>query len=233
MNSELLNKVTQGDCLEVMQRIEDKSIDMILTDIPYGEVNRSSNGLRNLDKGIADVCNIDLDLMLKEFDRLVKGSVYIFCGIEQVSLLRKGLVNLGFSTRLVIWEKTNPSPMNGQHIWLSSIECCVFGKKKNATFNEHCKSSVLRFPCGRNKIHPTEKPLSLFEYLINTSTNEGDLVLDNCAGSFTTAIACENTKRNWICIEKENNYCEIGEKRIIENKKRLNLSLFDNCSIIK
>jgi site-specific DNA-methyltransferase (adenine-specific) len=72
-----------------------------------------------------------------------------------------------------------------------------------------------------NKLHPTQKPVALFEYLIRTYSNEGDLVLDNCAGSFTTAIASENLKRNWICIEKEAEYCAIGEKRIAENRERL------------
>jgi len=68
------------------------------------------------------------------------------------------------------------------------------------------------------KSHPTQKPVALFEYLIKTYTNEGDLVLDNCAGSFTTAIASMNLKRNWICIEQDETYCEIGRKRIAENK---------------
>lgn len=67
-----------------------------------------------------------------------------------------------------------------------------------------------------------------FEYLIKTYTNEGDLVLDNCAGSFTTAIASDNLKRNWICIEKEAEYCAIGEKRIKENRERLRN--IDNCA---
>ena len=76
--------------------------------------------------------------------------------------------------------------------------------------------------------HPTQKPVALFEYFIKTYTNEGDLVLDNCAGSFTTAIASENLKRNWICIEKEAEYCEIGRKRIEENRERLRM--LDNCA---
>jgi len=71
--------------------------------------------------------------------------------------------------------------------------------------------------------HPTQKPVALYEYLIKTYTNEGDLVLDNCAGSFTTAVACDNLNRKWICIEQEQKYCEIGEKRIEENKQRLKL----------
>jgi site-specific DNA-methyltransferase (adenine-specific) len=74
------------------------------------------------------------------------------------------------------------------------------------------------------EFHPTQKPVALFEYLIKTYSNEGDLVLDNCAGSFTTAIAADNIRRNWICIEKEAEYCEIGRQRIEENRKRLLLN---------
>jgi site-specific DNA-methyltransferase (adenine-specific) len=73
--------------------------------------------------------------------------------------------------------------------------------------------TVQDFNCDRG-LHPTQKPVALFEYLIRTYTNEGDMVLDNCAGSFTTAIACINTKRNYICIEKDEKYFEIGKKRI-------------------
>ena len=65
-------------------------------------------------------------------------------------------------------------------------------------------------------LHPTQKPVALFEYLIKTYTNEGDLVLDNTAGSCTTAVAAKTLKRNWICIEKEQKYCEVGKKRLDE-----------------
>ena len=210
-------ELIQGDCLEVMKDISDKSIDMILTDIPYGVVNRVSNGLRNLDKGLADVLDFSLGEMVTKFCRVTKGSMYVFCGTEQVSDIRKQMVLNGLSTRLVIWNKTNPSPMNGQHIWLSSIECCVYGKFKNATFNEHCKGSVLNFPCGRGKVHPTEKPLKLFEYIVRVSSNENDTILDPFAGSGTTGVACKNLNRNFIGIELDPEYFKVAEKRISEN----------------
>jgi site-specific DNA-methyltransferase (adenine-specific) len=76
-----------------------------------------------------------------------------------------------------------------------------------------------------NRIHPTQKPVDLLEYLIKTYTNENETVLDNCAGSFTTAVACDNTNRNWICIEKEEEYCNIGLTRINDNRERLSLPL--------
>lgn len=79
-------------------------------------------------------------------------------------------------------------------------------------------------------IHPTQKPVPLFEYLIRTYTNKGDTVLDNCAGSFTTAVACDNTNRNWICMEKEEEYCNIGLTRINDNRERLSLPLLDSIN---
>lgn len=75
----------------------------------------------------------------------------------------------------------------------------------------------LEIPYDTTKFHPTQKPTALFEYLIKTYTNEGDLVLDNCAGSGTTAIACMNTKRNYLLIEKEEKYIEVINKRIAEH----------------
>ncbi len=72
-----------------------------------------------------------------------------------------------------------------------------------------------------NVLHPTQKPLSLFEYLIKTYTNEGDLVLDNCMGSGTTAVACQNLNRNCIGIEKDLNFFEIATKRVLENKIKI------------
>lgn len=100
--------------------------------------------------------------------------------------------------------------------------------------DEYYPKSIQEFSMAghrKGRLHPTQKPVALFEYLIKTYTNEGDLVLDNCAGSFTTAIAAENTKRNWICIEQLEEYCEIGKKRINENRVRL--GILDNCDIIK
>lgn len=98
-----------------------------------------------------------------------------------------------------------------------------FESKIDTFNNEYYPTSILEFSNANKKglLHPTQKPVALFEYLIKTYTNEGDLVLDNCAGSFTTAIAAENTKRNWICMEQLEEYCEIGKKRIEENRIKL------------
>ena len=210
----MLNKIHLGDCLELMKDIPDKSIDMILTDIPYGKVSRTSNGLRNLDKGKADAIDFNLDEIIIGLCRVTKGSIYVFCAIKQVSSIRDLLIQNKMSTRLIIWEKSNPSPMNGDKIWLSGVECCVYGKFPKATFNLHCKNTVLKYPCGRSKIHPTQKPLKMFEDLILASSNEGDTILDPFIGSGTTAIACINTNRNFVGIEKDEHYFNLANERL-------------------
>ncbi|MFC2088192.1 DNA-methyltransferase [Calditrichota bacterium] len=201
-----LNHIYNIDCLDGLKQIESNTAELVLTDIPYSVVSRDSNGLRVLDKESADIMTFDIDQFLAELVRVCKGSIYVFCGTEQVSFIRDYLVKAGLSTRLIIWEKSNPSPMNGDYIWLSGVETCVFGKFAGATFNEHCKNSVLKFPTGRSKIHPTEKPLKLFKYLVEVSSKEGDLVIDPCIGSGTTAIACMETKRNYIGFELYEEY---------------------------
>ena len=206
--------LVQGDCMELMQRMPDLSVELTLADIPYGEVSRVSGGLRNLNRGKADEITFSLSGWLSETVRITSGSVYVFCGIEQVSELRAGLVNSGFSTRLCIWEKTNPSPMNGKHIWLSGVECCVFGKRPGSVFNLHCKNTVWRYPSVRSKDHPTQKPLALMEYLISASTNPRDRVLDSCMGSGTTGVAAVRTGRRFIGMELDKGYFKIAQDRI-------------------
>jgi DNA modification methylase len=211
------------DCLEGMKAIPDGSVDLVLTDIPYGEVNRNSNGLRNLDKAAADIVTFDIHELTKTLCAKTKGSVYMFCGTEQVSEIRKTMVEQGLSTRLIIWEKTNPSPMNGEYMWLSGVECCVYGKKSGGTFNLRCKNSVLRYPCGEHDIHPTQKPVDMFRYLIQASSNEGDTVLDPFMGSGTTAVACIKEKRHFIGFELNKEYYDKACLRIDAVKRQLTL----------
>ena len=211
-----------NDCMKILPTLGNKSVDLVVTDIPYNEVNRKHGSLRKLDKGKADIITFDLDMFVSELARVTKGSIYIFCGTEQVSDIRKILVQNKMSTRLCIWEKTNPSPMNGDKIWLSGIECCVFGRFPNATFNEHCKNTVFRYPCGRNKLHPTQKPLELIEKLVLASSNEGDTVLDPCMGSGTTGVACKKNNRNFIGIEMDGEFYNIASRRIEVRRSKLN-----------
>ena len=197
-----------GDCMEFLPEMPAKSVHLNITDIPYGSVDIKNNSIRNYDKGDANAITFNLEDFLKETVRITKGSIYIFCGTEQLGYIRHYFNNNGLTTRLCIWEKTNPSPMNGEYMWLSGIECCVYGRFPKATFNEHCKNSVWRYPIVPNQIHETQKPLELIKYLVKVSSNEGDMVHDYCMGSGTTLQACKATNRNFTGFEIRNNWEE-------------------------
>ena len=91
-------------------------------------------------------------------------------------------------------------------------------KKRGATFNEHCKNTVWKYPCVRGAVHPTQKPVSLIEYIVNTSSNVGDTVFDPFMGSGTTGIACLNSKRKFLGIEKNKEFFDIAYNRISKYK---------------
>ena len=163
-------------------------------------------------KGAADVETMSIGSVADTL--AVAASVYVFCGTEQVSPLRSGFVALRMSTRLAVWEKTNPSPINGEHLWLSSVEACVFARSRGAVFNEHCASPVWRGPSDREVDgHPTPKPRWLIERLVQASSGYGQTVLDPFMGSGTTLVAAKNLGRKAIGIEIEERYCEIAAQR--------------------
>jgi DNA modification methylase len=205
-----------GDCRDILPTLP--KVDAVITDIPYGEVNRASAGLRNLDKGAADVETCDLAEVLQVL--ALGQSVYVWCGTEQVSELRAGLVAAGYSTRLGVWEKSNPSPMNGQYLWLSALECCVYGKRAGAHFAEFCKAPVWRGPTAEKEDHPTPKPVWLMERQILASVKANGTVLDAFMGSGTTGVACASLGRAFIGIEREAKYFDIACRRIEDAQRQ-------------
>lgn len=211
-------KLLQGDCMELMNNIPNESIDLVLTDIPYNEVNRKDNGLRKLDKENADILTFDLINFLEQLYDKAKSTIIIFCGKEQVSIIHSFFNNKqkkGKGTvRQLIWEKSNPSPMNGQHIYLSGVENAIWFKKRGGTFNAHCKNTVFKYPIGRSKLHPTEKNHLLLQELILDNSNENDLILDPCMGSGSTGVVALQNNRNFLGIELNQNYFEIAKNRL-------------------
>jgi len=220
-----LGKIHNIDCLEFMRKVPDDYFDLVLTDIPYEECDIENNGLwtkawDNMEK--ADKKTFDIEIFLKEIDRICCGSFYIFCGIEQISTITK-YFKKKHTTRLIIWEKTNPTPINAEYVFLSGIESCVWAKKGGSTFNEFFKNTVFKYPKGEDKTdHPTTKPINLFKEFIRISTNEGNKIFDPCIGSGTTAIASQSLGRKWCGCELEPDYIEIANKRL----SKVQLSLF-------
>ncbi len=244
-------ELIQGDCLEKMKDIPDKSIDMILCDLPYGTTACKWDTI------------IPFEPLWEQYKRIIKDNGAIVLTASQP-----------FTSALVM---SNPEMFKYEWIWFKNVptgmaqsryspmkyheSVLVFSKNTIKVFNKimeervgkgkdcynyehycgennHVKmdkvkkfynaklvnpSSVLLFnvaPNRKDKLHPTQKPVALFEYLIKTYTNEGDLVLDNCMGSGTTGVACKNINRNFIGIELDPEYFKIAEKRINETLRK-------------
>ena len=242
-----INKIHQGDCIEIMKNIDDKSVDVILCDLPYGVTNRNK-----WDR------IIPIDLLWKEYKRILKEKGIIILTATQPFASRLIMSNLEMFRYDLIWEKplatgflnANRMPLRNHEsilVFYNSLpiynpqntegkpykmvrrsDSTDYGEVKNLhqeTNNVDGKrfpKSVIKFSSDKEKIHPTQKPLALFEYLILTYSEKNALVLDNCMGSGTTAVACLNLNRNFIGIELEQKYVDIGNQRIMEVKSGCN-----------
>lgn len=212
-----------GDCMETMSKIPNNFADLTLTDIPYSGVTKNgeerakySGQLRKIDKENADIITFEINKFLEELYRITKGTIIVFCGQNQLSEIFNFFKNKSKdgSTRQLIWKKTNPSPMNGQHMYLSACENAVWFKKRKTTFNANCKSNVFEFSNGRSKLHPTEKNHELLKELILDNSNYGDLVFDPCMGSGSHLLVARNEGRRVLGIEINEEYFKIAEERI-------------------
>lgn len=230
MSSQIIN----DDCYNALKNIDNNSINLILTDPPYN-ISRESNFTKNstntkfnkisIDFGDWDKEELDLDLLFSEFKRVLKpgGTVVIFYDVWKSERLKQVAENYGFrQPRICQWVKNNPTPINSKINYLSNaIEFFfTFVKGKNPTFNSKYDKGIYNYPLCHGKertSHPTQKPLELFKEIIIKHSNPGDLVLDTFAGVLTTAQACDDVGRDWICIERDEIYCEIGRKRINSN----------------
>lgn len=232
--------IYNDDCMNVVKTIDDKSLQCIITDLPfdivtdYGkERSKYSGQLRKLDKGNADVLTFDLDDFLNEIARVSDGCIYLFCGYQQLSQIFNFFhSHKDFMVRVCYWHKTNPSPMNGQHMYLNAVEPIVFAKRRKKTFNARCchnwfefeqdeeyldfikHKEVFELATKKSKIHPTEKPSDLLKQMILDSTEEFDTVADFCGGSFSTGVASLTLNRPFIGVELDNAYFEVAKERL-------------------
>lgn len=235
----------QGDCLELMNDISDKSVDAIITDLPYGTTQAKWDVI------------IPFEPLWEQYKRIIKdnGAIVLF-GTEPFSshLRLSNLKNYKYDW---IWDKVkgtgflnakrqpmrnhelisvfykkqctyNPQKTYGHKMKKSyrrkELQTEVYGQMKN----DYTYESTERYPRSiqvfstdtqNSSLHPTQKPVALIEYLIRTYTNEGELVLDSCAGSMTTGIAAINTNRKIICIENNKEIFEVGRNRVVEHLK--------------
>ena len=231
----------EGDCLEIMKDIPDKSIDMILCDLPYGTTACKWDNV------------ILFEPLWEQYNRIIKdnGAIVLFGSEPFSSNLR--MSNMKCYKYDWKWIKTKPSGhLNAKKQPLRAVEdICVFYNKQPiynpqnliyGEFDNNRKSrskkekgkyiygkekdfgisnakgypkNILKYSNSNNKLkHPTQKPVDLLEYLIKTYTNENEIVLDNCMGSGSTCVACKNTNRRFIGIELDKKYFDIAVDRI-------------------
>lgn len=231
-----------GDCLQLIDRIDDKSVDCIITDLPYEQTHNDWDEI------------IPFEPLWEQYKRIIKdnGAIILFGnGMFTAKLMMSNPKMWRYN---LIWQKTQPVGfLNAKRMPMRSHEdICVFYKKL-PTYNpqkttgharkvskaEHkvgCKKtkdygqhglttydSTERYPTSvwrfakdiqKSALHPTQKPLALLEELVKTYTNEGDLVVDSCMGSNTTGLACLNLNRQYIGIEKDDEIYEIAKQRV-------------------
>ena len=229
--------ILKGDCFDLIKDIDSKSVDLILVDPPY-LISRSSNfknysddasqelitkyGKVSIDFGEWDKGELDWDLLFKEYYRILKdsGTLIIFYDVWKSNDIKSMADKYKFKQpRVGQWQKTNPVPINSKLNYLSNaIEFFfTFVKGKKPTFHSVYDNGVYKYPICHGKErydHPTQKPLALISDIINKHSNEGDVVLDNFAGTGTTAHACILNNRNYIVIERDDKYFDILKSRV-------------------
>ena len=231
-------QLLNGDCLQLMKQIPNKSIDMILCDLPYGTTECKWDTI------------IPFELLWEQYKRIIKnnGAIVLFGKQPFTSeLIHSNLTMYKYS---LVWRKDNhDNPLMAKKRFLNVTEeinvfyekQCLYNpqgvvmvnkltkqgrggslSQKNSRSNEYVQEytnypkNILEFKRDLPNIHPTQKPVALLEYLIKTYTNEGETVLDNCMGSGSTGVACVNTGREFIGIELDENYYNIAKNRILQ-----------------
>ena len=238
------SKLYNGDCIEVMKEFPDKSVDLFLTDLPYGVLNKRSGW---------DKC-IPYDEMWKQVNRVSKENAPFITTSKQPFTSELIISNLKDFRYCWIWEKSKATGyLNSKRMPLVAHEEVVVFYKKMPVYNPqmtkgepydkgtavrdtthysqqkkaiHVKNeegtryprSVVYFKTaeGEGKLHPTQKPVKMYEYFINTYSNEGDVVVDITMGSGTTGLAAQNTNRNFIGIELDIEYYNVAKNRLLK-----------------
>lgn len=245
-----LNKIYLGDCLKIMPSIDNSSIDMILCDLPYGttqckwdEILPFDELWRQYERIIKQNGAIVLfgsepfssylrlsNIKLFKYDWIwdkIKGTGFL--NAKKQPMRNHEIISVFYKSQCTYNYQKTFGHINKKSFRKKHLQTEVYGKMTKDYLYESTERyprSILEFSSDtqNSSLHPTQKPIALLEYLIKTYTNECDIVLDNCIGSGSTAIACIKTNRNFIGIEKEQKYFDCSNKRI--NNLTYQLSAF-------
>lgn len=219
--------IEQGDCLNLLKQLPDKSIDLVVTDPPYVIDNKGGGLYTQEDKqyvkqleGIKDGFSTEV---LDELCRVMKNiNIYLWCSQKQLfPLIEYFVEGKKCNFNLITWHKTNPIPACGNK-YLTDTEYCLFFREKGVKIYGEFSTKFTYYVTPLNQKdkklynHPTIKPLDIIQNLVVNSSLEGDIVLDPFLGSGTTAVACVNTGRHYIGFELDPQYYDIACKRLDE-----------------
>ena len=236
-------QLLHGDCLELMKTIPDKSIDMVLSDIPYGTTackwdvvipfEPMWEQLKRITKDNGAICLFGSEpfsshlrlsnLKMFKYDWIYQKSPAVgFLNCKKKPLNQHEIISVfnakNYYPQLQDKPKENIKPTNIKPRLTDSYGKFNAGDTRTIPIDKSYPKSVIKFNRDRQKFHPTQKPVALMEYLIKTYSNEGETVLDFTMGSGTTGVACKNLNRKFIGIEKDDKYFEIAKQRIEHDK---------------
>lgn len=243
-----LNKVYCRDCLDFMKKLPDKCIDMILCDLPYGTTRNKWDSIIPLDKLWKQYERIIKDngaIVLTAQDKFTAKLMLSNEKLHRYNLIWNKILTSGFLNAnimplrvhediCIFYKKVpiyNPQKVIGQANHSKGTmntdinnNYGIYGKVDNSSTSGNLKHprSIISFqkPHPSKSLHPTQKPVALFKYLVKTYTNEGMIVLDNCVGSGTTPVACINTNRFFIGCDDCQEYVDIANKRLTQGTLR-------------
>lgn len=222
-----LNKITCGDSYKLIKELPNKSIDCIYVDIPYlmesGGKNGSALSKRLQKKMFEDIVSIRNGIDYKIFDdfkRVMKQTnIFIWCSKNQLLDVLNYWNDENVNFELLVWTKSNPAPqVNGT--WLPDVEYCLYFRKKGMKLNDGYEYKSKWYSSSINKKdkdlfnHPTIKPLELVKSHLLHTTQPNDIVLDCFMGSGTTAVACQETNRQFVGFEIAEKWCKVANDRL-------------------
>lgn len=219
-----LNKIYNEDCLEGMKRIEDKSIDMILTDPPYLIDYKSGRRKKEnqFEKILNDIDSHDLiKETIKESHRVLKDdtAVYMFCSWHHIDFFKNEFEKYFKLKNIIVWNKNNHGSGDLKAAYAPKHEFILYGHKGRSLFRDKRIPDVIDCAkvSGSKMTHPTEKPVALLEKFILHNTDSGDIILDPFSGTGSSALAAVDTGRKFIGFELDETYCDIANNRISEH----------------
>lgn len=218
------NKIINADCLDVLRELPDKCVDLVLTDPPYG-INYQSSCRINKYSKITNDNNLDwLPIILRELKRISKDTAiwFIFCSWHHIDKFKREIAKIKHIKNILIWNKNNFGCGDLKCDFAPKYEMIIYCNE-NTPLRGKRIANILNFAKTNNSLHPTQKPLGLFETLIEKASPQNDLVLDCFSGSGTTAVAAYNLGRRFICIEKDRGYWEASVKRLEDARKQISM----------